>query len=95
MQSCLPRKPASAASVFAMETPALRLASSMDHADEDALYRTVGDRVRAARERQPTKVSQVALAKKLGISRASIVNIEAVPSWRRGFFLPFIKISFR
>ncbi len=49
----------------------------MDHADEEALYRTVGDRVRAARERQPTRVSQVALAKKLGISRASIVNIEA------------------
>jgi DNA-binding XRE family transcriptional regulator len=63
--------------VFAMETPARRLAASMDHADEEALYRTVGDRVRAARERQPTKVSQVALAKKLDISRASIVNIEA------------------
>ena len=49
----------------------------MDHAEQEALYRTVGDRVRAARERQPTKMSQVALAKRLGISRASIVNIEA------------------
>lgn len=49
----------------------------MDHAEQEALYRTVGDRIRAARERQPTKMSQVALAKRLGISRASIVNIEA------------------
>lgn len=49
----------------------------MNHAEQEALYRTVGDRIRAARERQPTRVSQVALAKKLGISRASIVNIEA------------------
>jgi transcriptional regulator with XRE-family HTH domain len=49
----------------------------MDHAEQEMLYQAVGDRIRAARERQPTKMSQVALAKKLGISRASIVNIEA------------------
>lgn len=45
--------------------------------EESALYRAVGERVRAARERQAQKLSQVALAKDLGISRASIVNIEA------------------
>ena len=76
-QTCLLRKHDFEPSVFALETPTRRLAASMDHADEEALYRTVGDRIRAARERQPTKVSQVTLAKKLGISRASIVNIEA------------------
>ena len=49
----------------------------MDNADEEALYRAVGERIRTARERQPTRLSQAALAKKLEISRASIVNIEA------------------
>lgn len=49
----------------------------MDNADEEALYRAVGERIRAARERQPTRLSQAALAEKLDISRASIVNIEA------------------
>ena len=49
----------------------------MDNADEEALYRAVGERVRSARERQPARLSQAALAKKLEVSRASIVNIEA------------------
>jgi transcriptional regulator with XRE-family HTH domain len=49
----------------------------MDAADEDALYRAVGERIRQARERQPEKLSQAALAQKLAVSRASIVNIEA------------------
>lgn len=43
----------------------------------DALYEEVGSRIRAARERHSSKVSQASLAKKLGVSRASIVNIEA------------------
>jgi DNA-binding XRE family transcriptional regulator len=49
----------------------------MENADEEALYRAVGERIRTARERQPVRLSQDALAKKLEISRASIVNIEA------------------
>jgi transcriptional regulator with XRE-family HTH domain len=49
----------------------------MDHADREALYQAVGERIRQTRERQPGKVSQAALAAKLGVSRASIVNIEA------------------
>lgn len=49
----------------------------MDNADEEALYRAVGERIRTARERQTTKLSQAALAKQLEVSRASIVNIEA------------------
>lgn len=49
----------------------------MDNADEEALYRAVGERIRTARERQTARLSQAALAKNLEISRASIVNIEA------------------
>ena len=49
----------------------------MGTADEDALYRVVGDRIRHAREGLPDRLSQAALAESLGISRASIVNIEA------------------
>lgn len=49
----------------------------MDNPDEEALYRAVGERIRTARERQTVRLSQAALAKKLEISRASIVNIEA------------------
>lgn len=49
----------------------------MDNADEEALYRAVGERIRTARERQPARLSQATLAMQLEISRASIVNIEA------------------
>lgn len=49
----------------------------MNPDDHDALYRAVGERIRRERERQAERVSQAELAKKLGISRASIVNIEA------------------
>jgi transcriptional regulator with XRE-family HTH domain len=49
----------------------------MDNAHEQALYRAVGERIRAARERQTARLSQAALAEKLEVSRASIVNIEA------------------
>ncbi|MDE2402672.1 MAG: helix-turn-helix domain-containing protein [Burkholderiales bacterium] len=49
----------------------------MNEADADVLYKAVGDRIRAARESQPQKLSQAALANKLEVSRASIVNIEA------------------
>ncbi len=49
----------------------------MDSAEIDALYEAVGDRIRKARERQAPKMSQAALAVRLEISRASIVNIEA------------------
>jgi len=49
----------------------------METADQEALYRAVGERIRQARERQPGKLSQAALAEMLGVSRASIVNIEA------------------
>lgn len=43
--------------------------------DEDLLYKLVGDRVRRARRN--TGISQAKLAKQLGMSRVSIVNIEA------------------
>ena len=46
-------------------------------ADFDELYRELGRRIRQARERNCEGLSQDALAKRLGISRASIVNIEA------------------
>jgi transcriptional regulator with XRE-family HTH domain len=45
--------------------------------DFDELYRELGRKIRQARERQGERLSQDALAKQLGISRASIVNIEA------------------
>jgi transcriptional regulator with XRE-family HTH domain len=43
----------------------------------DDLYQEVGRRIRSARERSGLKLSQEKLAKKLNMSRASIVNIEA------------------
>ena len=46
-------------------------------ADFDDLYRELGRKIRQARERQGQKLSQGALAQRLGISRASMVNIEA------------------
>ena len=45
--------------------------------DEDRLYRLIGSRIRAARQRAVPSVSQTRLADGLGVSRASIVNIEA------------------
>src|SRR5438270_13581022 len=45
--------------------------------DFDELYRELGRKIRQARERQGERLSQDALAKQLGISRASMVNIEA------------------
>lgn len=45
--------------------------------DEDTLlYKQIGIRLRTLRERSSPNYSQARLAKKLGISRASIVNIE-------------------
>jgi transcriptional regulator with XRE-family HTH domain len=46
-------------------------------ADSDDIYRKVGRKIRQARERSSAKLSQDALARRLGISRASVVNIEA------------------
>jgi DNA-binding XRE family transcriptional regulator len=46
-------------------------------ADFDDLYRELGRKIRQARERQGHKLSQGTLAQRLGISRASMVNIEA------------------
>jgi transcriptional regulator with XRE-family HTH domain len=45
--------------------------------DESALYELVGSSIRAARGRHSPKMSQIALAKKVRMTRASIVNIEA------------------
>ena len=45
--------------------------------DFDGLYRELGRKIRQAREGQGQKLSQGALAQRLGISRASMVNIEA------------------
>ncbi len=44
--------------------------------EETLLYKQIGIRLRALRERSSPRFSQEKLAKKLGISRASIVNIE-------------------
>lgn len=46
-------------------------------ADLDDLYRELGRKIRQARERSKEKVSQEALSQRLGISRTSMVNIEA------------------
>lgn len=43
--------------------------------NEDILYQIVGERIRSVRGEQG--ISQAELADKLGVSRASIVNIEA------------------
>jgi transcriptional regulator with XRE-family HTH domain len=43
-------------------------------AEQDLLYRMIGDRIREARER--SGMTQTALAGKLTLSRVSIVNIE-------------------
>src|SRR5207249_352007 len=44
--------------------------------NEELLYRLVGEKVRAARERLSPKRSQAKLAQALGLSRTSLVNIE-------------------
>lgn len=46
-------------------------------ADSTGLYKAVGRKIRTARERLEPKLSQAKLAKRLGISRVSVVNIEA------------------
>ena len=46
-------------------------------ADTEALYRAIGQKIRERREQTAPKLSQDKLAKQLGISRASVVNIEA------------------
>jgi transcriptional regulator with XRE-family HTH domain len=45
--------------------------------DEDALYRLIGSKIRAARQRVSPPMSQAKLAMQSGLSRASVVNIEA------------------
>lgn len=49
----------------------------MADGDADGLYREIGRKIRDARERAAPKLSQDKLAKRLGMSRASVVNIEA------------------
>jgi transcriptional regulator with XRE-family HTH domain len=46
-------------------------------ADFDELYHELGRKIRQAREGHSQRLSQEVLAKRLGISRASVVNIEA------------------
>src|SRR5580704_8965735 len=46
-------------------------------ADSSGLYVAVGRKIRTARLRSEPKLSQAKLAKQLGISRVSVVNIEA------------------
>jgi len=43
----------------------------------ELLYMTLGRKLRETRERSVPRLSQAKIAKRLGISRASIVNIEA------------------
>jgi transcriptional regulator with XRE-family HTH domain len=45
--------------------------------DDETLYRVVGARIRDSRKRSVERFSQARLAKRLDVSRASIVNIEA------------------
>lgn len=49
----------------------------MADGDADGLYREIGRKIRDARARVAPKLSQDNLAKRLGMSRASVVNIEA------------------
>jgi len=44
---------------------------------DDAIYKLVGLKIRAARKRSLPYVSQDKLASKIGLTRASIVNIES------------------
>ena len=44
---------------------------------EDQLYRALGNNIRKARERVVPRMTQTHLAKRLGMSRVSVVNIEA------------------
>ena len=46
-------------------------------AESEVIYRLVGARIRATRETIRPRLSQETLAKRLGMSRVSIVNIEA------------------
>jgi transcriptional regulator with XRE-family HTH domain len=45
--------------------------------DNELLYQAVGEKIRYIRERSSPKLSQAQLAARLGVSRASVVNIEA------------------
>ncbi len=45
--------------------------------NNEILYQAVGEKIRHVRERSRPKLSQAQLATRLGVSRASIVNIEA------------------
>ena len=45
--------------------------------DDELLYQAVGEKIRSVRERSKPKLSQAQLAARLGVSRTSIVNIEA------------------
>lgn len=45
--------------------------------DNELLYQAVGEKIRYIRERSSPKLSQAQLATRLGVSRASVVNIEA------------------
>jgi transcriptional regulator with XRE-family HTH domain len=45
--------------------------------DENVLYRIVGERIRTVRQQHAPPLSQAELAEQLGMSRASVVNIEA------------------
>jgi len=45
--------------------------------DDEFLYQAVGEKIRHVREQSRPKLSQAQLATRLGVSRASIVNIEA------------------
>jgi transcriptional regulator with XRE-family HTH domain len=45
--------------------------------DDEILYQAVGEKIRRMRDRTSPRISQAQLATQLGVSRASIVNIEA------------------
>src|SRR4051794_36933979 len=44
---------------------------------EDQVYRAIGKNIRKTRERIKPRLSQTQLSKDLGVSRVSVVNIEA------------------
>jgi transcriptional regulator with XRE-family HTH domain len=45
--------------------------------NDEILYQAVGEKIRRMRDRTNPRISQAQLATQLGVSRASIVNIEA------------------
>ena len=63
--------------VFARLNSYVTVCTVQQMGDSNGLYKELGRKIRAAREQAHPRLSQDKLAKRLGVSRASVVNIEA------------------